>query len=89
MKDNKLRQQEDIPQNHLVEWKKEWNDMVVDDECPNCNYIPDCDDTVISYSSKKYSYHLSLLSSFPQYTWIEMHKCPKCDTLFKVDVESI
>jgi hypothetical protein len=78
-----------IPKKELEEWTEEFKNMMVEDECPKCNWVPDCDDTIIAYGSKKYSYHLSLLSSFPQYVWSEIHKCPKCDTIFKCSAETI
>ena len=86
---DELKKLEDLPQDHLVEWTDEFEKMMVEFECPKCGWSPDCNDNIISYSPKIYSYHLSMLSSFPQYTWYEIHKCPKCSTLFKNEADSI
>lgn len=62
--------------------------MDIVDVCPKCKWEPDSPDSVIAYGKKKYSYSLSLESSFPQYEWTETHHCPNCGTEFMISVES-
>jgi len=73
---------------HYLDWTEEFENMITCWECPDCGWEPDCDDDVVSYGPKKYSYVLSLESSFPQYTWCVIYGCPKCLTKFKMEVES-
>lgn len=86
---NELKKLECKREDHLIEWTKEFEKMVVEYDCPQCGWAPDCEDNVISHGLKKYSYYLSLLSSFLQYSWCEIYECPKCNTLFKSEAESI
>ena len=88
-KDEEFKKLETILPSPLQKWTEEFENMFVEYECPKCGWEPDCDDNVISYGPKKYSYHLSLLSSFPQHTWCEIYECPKCNTIFKSEAESI
>jgi hypothetical protein len=69
-------------------WTEEFENMIVEDECPRCSWYPDCDDCIIAYSPQRYSHSLSMLSSFPQYTWTEIYDCPECSTKFKMGAES-
>jgi len=89
MEDNGLKPLEDCCEKQFIEWTEKFEKMIVDGECPKCGWCPDSDNYVISYGPKKYSYHLSLLSSFPQHVWSVIYKCSKCNTIFKDDVESI
>jgi predicted RNA-binding Zn-ribbon protein involved in translation (DUF1610 family) len=84
-----LKKLKTVEESNLVEWTEEYKKMVVEYDCPKCDWEPDCEDDVIAYGPKIYSYHLSLLSSLPQYTWCEIYKCPNCGTLFKSEAESI
>ena len=70
----------------IVDWTKEFEDMCVYLDCPKCEWIPDNEDDIISYSPKKYSYYLSLQSSLPQFEYQVVYQCPNCNTLFKVNV---
>ena len=90
MDNNEWTPMPDIEENYpYVEWTKEFENMDVEVVCPKCEWEPyDCN-TIISYGPKKYSYYLSLLSSFSQYVWEEIHECPECLTIFKTDTESI
>jgi len=71
----------------MKEWTEKFEKMTVDGECPSCEWCPDSDDDIISYGPKKYSYYLSLQSSFPQYEYDVVYECPKCETLFKITVD--
>lgn len=88
MKKSDIKMLEDFD-NHLIEWTEEFEKMIIENICPKCEWEPDCGDYIISYGPKEYSYHLSLLSSFPQYVWAEVYECPNCNTVFKVEAESI
>lgn len=72
----------------MKDYSEEFKKMIADCECPECNWFPDCADYIISYGPKKYSYLLSLESSFSQYTWCEIYECPECETIFKIEAES-
>jgi hypothetical protein len=71
----------------MREWDSTFEDMFVVDSC-YCGWIPDTHETIIAYGPKKYDYSLSLESSFPQHTWFEIHKCPKCGHELKIEAES-
>ena len=74
-----------VEEEPLLEWTEEFEDMMVEDVCPKCGWVPDCDDHVISYGPREYSYVHSLLSSFPQYIWSEIYSCPECSSIFKAE----
>ena len=86
---NKIKKLETVFSESLLDWTEEFENMDIVYICPKCEWEPDCSDNIISYSDKKYSPHLSMLSSLPQHTWCEIYECPKCDTIFKSEAESI